>query len=63
MSQDRQKGWEGVGLVERRVYRAFFEERHAEVEVWKRRGREGFDEDVYDYIWVVETWVELVAGI
>lgn len=41
--------------------KAVIEEGYAEVEVGKGLCGQCFEEDVYDDVWVVQVWVELVA--
>lgn len=60
--QDGQERGERVGLVWVGGDGAFVEKGDAEVEVREGEGCQGFDEDVDDYVRVVEVRVKLVAA-
>lgn len=61
--EDREEGWERIGLVWVGGRVAFVKEGDAEVEVGERRRGEGFDEDVDHDVGVVEIWVELIPAL
>ena len=58
--EDWEKRRKWVGLVWVAAWRTFIEQGDAEIEVGEGERREGFDEDVDDYIGVVEVRIELI---
>ena len=59
--QNWQKFGEWIGLVELGINGAFIEEGYAEIEIGKWTRCEGFEEDVYYDIGVIQVWVELIS--